>query len=217
MTPPEVFAEYDDVRTARQFVRLDESPPEDWTETDERWHFEACLDPEQLLSFTGPAEDLTARGVCADGLENVASAIAPVDELGKRERADVAAVLAVEQLHQRPLSRIRERSHENGVHDAENGARRAHPESDSQGHDHGEAGGLPDGPKCVADVLEHAHAVLGRRRRRRSWRVAPSPLAHPLLAPRSSPLAPRSSLLAPRSSLLASRSSPSIEMSGKLH
>src|SRR5215471_12762769 len=122
MTPPDMFAEYHDVRTTGQFIRLDEPSPQDRMQAEKPWQFEACLDPLQLLRFTDAAEDFPARGVCADGLENVASAIAPVDELGKRERANVASALAVEELHQRSLGRIWQRSHENGVDDAENRA-----------------------------------------------------------------------------------------------
>src|SRR5215471_8875246 len=141
MTPPDMFAEYHDVRTTGQFIRLDEPSPQDRMQAEKPWQFEACLDPLQLLRFTDAAEDFPARGVCADGLENVASA------------------LAVEELHQRSLGRIWQRSHENGVDDAENRARRAYAKSDRQGHDQRKAGSLPDGPNGLPEVLKHGHAA----------------------------------------------------------
>jgi hypothetical protein len=61
MTPPQVFAEYDDVRTAGLFVRLNESPPQDRTQPEESRHFETRLDAQQLLRLAEAAEGFTAR------------------------------------------------------------------------------------------------------------------------------------------------------------
>jgi hypothetical protein len=83
MTPPQMFGEHDDVRTAGLFVRLNQSPSRDRTQPEESRDVEARLDAQQLLRLAGAAENFTARAVRADGLEYVAPAIAPVNELGK--------------------------------------------------------------------------------------------------------------------------------------
>jgi hypothetical protein len=162
MTPPQVFAEYDDVRTAGPFVRRNKSPAQDRMQPEKSRHFATRLDTQQQLRLAGAAEGFTARTERAYGLEDVASAIAPVDELWKREYGSIASAIGVEQLYQRRLGRIRQRAQQNGVHDAEDCGRRAHAERDGQGHDHREAGSLPDGPKREAEVLKHRHAALGR-------------------------------------------------------
>jgi hypothetical protein len=83
MTSPEVFGEHDDVRTAGLFVRRNKAAPHDWTQPEKSRHFETRLNTQQLLRFAGAAKDFTARTVRADGLEDVASAIAPIHELWK--------------------------------------------------------------------------------------------------------------------------------------
>jgi hypothetical protein len=118
--------------------------------------------PLQLDVTGGPEGDvsLTQR----DGLEDVASAIAPVCKLRKREDAIMASVIDVdvEQLHERSLVRIRQRSQEHGVHDAEECGRRADVKRDSQGDDRRKAGSLPDGPKPVPKILKYRNTGFGR-------------------------------------------------------
>lgn len=157
MAAPQVFAEYDDPRTAGQFVRRDKSPPQDRTQPEESWHFATGLNTQQQLRLAGAAECFAARAERAHGFEDVAPAIAPVDELWKREYGSIASAIGIEQLHQRRLRGIRQRSQENGVHDGEDCGRRTHAKRDGQSHHSREAGSLPDGPKRVPEVLKRRH------------------------------------------------------------
>jgi hypothetical protein len=164
VTPPQVLTEHDDAGAAGQFVCPDESTPQHWTQPEETRHLTRYLGANQLLRLAAAAEDLAAPADRADGLEDVASAISPVRKLRQRKDAIVASVIDVdvEQLHERSLARIRQRSQEDGVHDAENGGRRANAKRDRQGDDHRKAWSLADGPKRVSEILRYRHTDLGR-------------------------------------------------------
>jgi hypothetical protein len=164
MIPPQVLAEHDDVRAAGQFVCSDDSASKNRTQPEESGRLTRDLGAHQLLRVADAAEHLAASADRTDRLEDVASAIAPVCKLRKREDAIVASVIDVdvEQLHERSLVRIRQRSQEHGVHDAEDCGRRAHAKPDRQGHDRRKAGSLPDGPTRVPEVLKYRHTDLGR-------------------------------------------------------
>jgi hypothetical protein len=83
MTPPQVFANYDDLRAAGQFVRRNKSPAQDRMQPEESWHFATGLDTHQQFRLADAAKGFTAHAERADRLEDLAPAIAPVDELWK--------------------------------------------------------------------------------------------------------------------------------------
>jgi hypothetical protein len=99
-----------------------------------------CKDSVSASSSVPSANALTRTR--SPRFEDVAPAIAPVDELWKREYGSIASAIGIEQRHQRRLRRIRQRSQENGVHDGEDCGRRTHAKRDGQGHHHREAGSL---------------------------------------------------------------------------